>query len=129
MTTDPFLPALHLPSSDRATPGLIGGCRYTRAAQRRFAQVYREADWNECRHPRDWWRSDYIVSRLKQRQELYEEDSPLTISAKVRAIIAIEKDRKAIQQVARELNCRTPRIKRWAKTIWQFVRTYYIPEG
>lgn len=76
----------------------------------------------------DWWRSDYIVSRLKQRQELYEEDSPLTSSAKVRAIIAIEKDRKAVQQVARELKCRASRIKRWAETIWQLVRTYYIPE-
>jgi hypothetical protein len=128
MTTDPFLPRLHLPSSDRATPGLIGGCRYTRPAQRRLARVYREATWNECRQPRDWWRSDYIVNRLKQRQELYEEDSPLTSSAKVRAIIAIEKDRKAVQQVARELKCRTSRIKRWAETIWQLVRTYYIPE-
>jgi hypothetical protein len=77
---------------------------------------------------RHWFHSDYIVSRLKHRPELSEVDTRFTASGKVRAVLAVRRDGKAWQQVARELRCPTSWLKRWEQVILGLVRRFYLPE-
>jgi hypothetical protein len=119
---------LHLPLADPATPGLLGGSAYSQAASHAFGHAYHEAMQREHPHLHHWFHSAYIVSRLTQRPELSAVDTRFTASGKVRAVLAVRRDGKAWQQVARELRCPTSWLKRWEQVILALVRRFYLPD-